>query len=154
MAMSEKLKNITKEDWRKLGFYYENDHKNKRWIFIGSKTGLEDFCIILNDYSNDMNNTKIGEHIHIGPYDYLKIMTSNTFKVTADYICGSIEDLKKLSIILKEEIKNSDIDTVKIINNNIFQESYYDLEFRIKEYGYDPAKSDSQLWDQIELEIK
>ncbi|MBN2736070.1 MAG: hypothetical protein JXR70_03755 [Spirochaetales bacterium] len=145
--MSEKLKNITKEDWRKLGFYYERDDKEKKWVFVGSKYGLEDFCIILNEYSENKNNEIIGEHIHLGPYEYLKIMTSDHFKVTEDWICGSLQDLKKLSSLIKEEIKITKIDTIKIIENDFFQESDFLLELRVMQYGYDPATADIQLWE-------
>lgn len=147
MAMSEKLKNITKEDWRKLGFYYERDDEKNKWVFIGSKYGLEDFCIILDNYSTNTKNTQVGEHAHFGPYEYLKIMTSTSFKVTADSICGHLNDLKRLSVRLKKEIEDSEIGAIKLLESDFFQVSEYRLELRIMEYGYDPAKADSQLWE-------
>lgn len=146
MEIDKQLNNIIKEEWRKLGFYYEVDHEKKTWIFVGSKSGLEDLCVIFDDYTMDIKYNKIGEHIHIDPYNYLKIMTSAKFKVTADYICGTIEDLKKLSLLLKAEIKNAAIGISKTINNEFFRGCDYLIELRIMDYGYDPATADIQLW--------
>jgi hypothetical protein len=149
MAMSEKLKNITKEDWRKLGFYYERNDMNKKWILVGSKNGLKDFCTILDRYTEDRKNISIGEHEHIGPYSYLTIMTSNIFKITADYICGSLKDIKRLSMILKTEIENThdkELPKAKSIKDNFLINNDYIIEMRIMEYGYDPASTDTQLW--------
>lgn len=147
--MTEKLKNITKEDWRKLGFYYERDDMNKKWILVGSKNGLDDFCIILDRYVENGENARIGEHEHIGPYGYLTIMTSKVFNVTSDYICGSLDDLKKLNMILKTEIKatqDQELPTVKLIEDSFLHNNDYMIELRLMEYGYDPATADVQLW--------
>jgi hypothetical protein len=152
--MTEKLINITKEDWRKLGFYYERDDVNKKWILIGSKNGLENFCIILDRYVENRRNMRIGEHEHIGPYSYLIIMTSKVFNVTSDHICGSLEDLKKLNIILKTEIRNildQELPTNKLIEDNFVNGNNYMIELRLMEYGYDPATADTQLWGNAEV---
>jgi len=147
MGMSERLKNITKEDWRMLGFYYDRDDFTKKWIFIGSKNGLEQFAINIEKYAINIKNSQIGEHDHIGPYSYLKIMTSDTFKITKNSICGSLNNLLKLSEKIKEKIKESKENDVFAIDSQFCEECEYSLEFSVKEYGYDPALSDKQLWE-------
>lgn len=40
MMSNEKLKELTRNDWKELGFYYESNKIENQWLFIGSKTGL------------------------------------------------------------------------------------------------------------------
>ena len=148
MNMSEKLKNITKEDWRLLGYYYDRDDKDRKWIFKGSKYGLEEFCIYLEKYSGQIKNRNVGEHEHIGPYSYLTIMTSDTPAISKKYISGSLDDLKKLSKLLRGKIKDSKVNEILKIDEEYCLDCEYSLEFWIMDYGSDPAIEDKQLWDE------
>ena len=147
--MTEKMKNITKEEWRKLGFYYDRDDPNKKWVLVGSKTGMEDFCTILDRYTGNNRNARMGEHDHFGPYQYLTIRTGKVFNITSDCICGSLEDLKILSAIIKVEIKNTkdeELPVIKLLNDNLLKKNDYMIQINFMEYGYDPASADTQLW--------
>ena len=71
-----KRRNIAIEEWRQLGYYVEIDDTGKAYRFIGSPCGLGGFCYDLEEYVVEEENEVIGEHIHLTPAGYLKIMTS------------------------------------------------------------------------------
>jgi hypothetical protein len=67
----------------------------------------------------------------------------------ADYICGSLKDIMRLSMILKAEIENTndkELPKVRSIKDSFLINNDYIIEMRIMEYGYDPASTDTQLW--------
>lgn len=146
MGKSDKTKAITKEEWRLLGYYYDIDHENKKWIIIGSKFGIEQFVLQLKEYAASKKNEAISEHDHWGPYGYLKIMTWKHPDINKDCICGSLEDIRKLSQIIEKYLDNSQINQIFEIRGDYAKDCDYSIEFRIKEYGFDPAAEDTQLW--------
>jgi len=145
--MSQQLKDITKEDWRILGFHYTTDDVEKKWIFTASKRGLGELCLLLTRFVNDSRNAAIGSHWHLGPYTYLTITTSDSFQIGPHRICGSIADLAKLSKVIESELQNASENTVTVLNHSLLDQAEYSIELRIMEYGYDPSRSDVQLWD-------
>lgn len=147
MAMSKIVKNITKEDWRTLGYYFECDDINKKWKFIGSKNGLGYFILYLERYINNPKNKACGEHDHIGPYENLKIMTNEEVKITDYCISGTLADFDKLKKIIKEKLEESDINSVFVIDDEFSLSNDYILEITIMDYGFDPATADKQLWE-------
>ena len=65
--------NQTKIEWNELGFYYEFDNAFNQWRFFGSKHGLEKLSERIYEYAQKPGNLGISEHMHIGPYNYLKV---------------------------------------------------------------------------------
>jgi hypothetical protein len=99
---------LTKEEWRELGFYYDLDERPSvnSWRFYGSKVGLAKFVQLINDYISKSANNRRSEHEHYGPYMYLKLMTWNEPCITGEYIAGSLNDLRRL-----QELVSSKLDT-------------------------------------------
>jgi hypothetical protein len=87
----------TKLDWRELGFHYDRNDEKKEWVLSGSKTGLMKFSQNLKLYSQNEKNNQISEHDHLGPYWYLKIMTSDEPGIDKDSIHGFLVDIARLS---------------------------------------------------------
>jgi hypothetical protein len=92
------------DEWNLLGFYYEYDENLKQWRFFGSKQGLYKLSALIKTYTNESANENISDHRHIGPYNYLKIMTWNEPIVTDKYIAGSLQDLLEFSTMLYAKI--------------------------------------------------
>jgi hypothetical protein len=106
----------TIDEWNLLGFYYEYDESLKQWRFFGSKHGLYKLSALIKDYAGESSNEDISEHKHIGPYNYLKIMTWNEPIVTDKYIAGSLQELLGLSTIMDDKISSVKIgQIVKIL---------------------------------------
>jgi len=93
------------KEWDQLGFYYEYDDELKQWRFIGSKQGLSQLINIIIDYTSNKSNNGLSEHIHLGPYSYLKIITWNEPIITKDYIAGAPDDLKMLASLITGKLK-------------------------------------------------
>lgn len=114
-------------EWNELGFYYDCDDRLSvnQWRFFGSRKGLYNFALLLDEYINNPQNSIVGEHEHYGPYCYLKIMTWDSPQITEKCITGTIEDLKNLKTVISEKILQSQAgDTFNIdkdygVNNTI-----------------------------------
>ena len=145
--MSKIVKNITKEDWRSLGYYFDCDDINKKWIFVGSKNGLGYFNLYLEQYILNSKNKVYGEHDHLGPYENLRIMTNAEAKITDSCISGTLDDFNKLKNIIKTKLAEADINSVFVIDEEFSLDNNYKLEFKIMDYGFDPATADIQLWE-------
>jgi hypothetical protein len=145
--MSDKLKKITIEEWRQLGYFYDRDEINKLWIITGSPFGIKTFANQLFQYSSNTNNKDISEHDHWGPYCYLKILTWDSCGFDKESIYGSLEDLNRLAELIYSKIQDDIINSVIRIKEEYTSNCEYTLELRIMEYGFDPAKADKGLWE-------
>jgi hypothetical protein len=106
----------TVDEWNLLGFYYEYDDSLKQWRFFGSKNGLYKLSSLIKAYADESSNEDISEHKHIGPYNYLKIMTWDEPTVTDKYIAGSLPDLLQLSEIINDKVNSVSVgQAVKIL---------------------------------------
>jgi len=145
MAMSDKLKGITQEEWRQLGYYYERDDANKKWVIVASPFGIKLFVNQLLAYANNEKNRSKSQHEHWGPYSYLKIMTLDEPGIDEHSIHGSLLDLKKLANIIKENLHDDLINKSLKIKDEYSKNCRYALEIMIKDYGFDPSSQDKQL---------
>ena len=94
----------TIKEWDELGFYYEYDKNLKQWRFFGSKNGLNNFVKLIEKYTEEPSNNGNSEHIHIGPYNYLKIMTWNETLISENSIAGTLKDLIRLKNIILDKL--------------------------------------------------
>lgn len=145
------------EMWRKLGYYCGLDEKSKAYRFIGSPTGLLNFCMELDEYVEDETNEQISEHIHLTPYMYLEIMTWHEPIIDEHAIAGTLEDLKRLSVIIHNYIRNKE--NFVFLDENIGKEIILKDEYTsngdwsiildIKHYGFDPARADKAIPKEV-----
>ena len=135
-------------EWNELKFYYEFDSDFKQWRLFGSKMGFNNLIEIIRDYTNDPDNEPISEHIHLGPYEYLKIMSWNEPKISRDYIAGSFKDLLKLCDIIEAKLKIHNVGDIFKISDEYSLGNLATLVFFIMSDKFIPASiafSEQQL---------
>ena len=134
----------TRNEWRALGFYYDKD--DRKWSFIGDKAGLLRFVQLLLDYANDPANEGLSEHKHYGPYMYLEIMTASERSIDGHAISGRLKDLNCLASIIEKTLTNCKPRDKFAIGAEYTPEAKLDLEFQVKEDGFDPSSIDPMEW--------
>jgi hypothetical protein len=133
------LDNQTIAEWNELGFYYEYDNSFKQWRFFGSKKGIYKFSDLIKSYSSKLSNDAISEHIHLGPYYYLKIMTWNEPMVSKNSIAGSLSDLARLSKLISDRTSSTEIGNIFIISTDYSITSTATMLFVIMSDSFIPA---------------
>jgi len=135
---------LTIDEWRELGFHYDRDDRtgHPKWRFHGSKAGLNQFALILDKYTCNPKNDSLSEHEHYGPYKYLKIMTWDKPVITADYIAGTIADLKKLKKLIVDKLSNSRPGQTFDINKEYGMNNTAGCCFFVTVDDFDPASMD------------
>ena len=148
--MTDKLRKITIEEWRQLGYYYNKDDVAKQWILTASPCGLGNFVNQLRTYAADPTSAIDGEHDHWGPYMYLKVLTWPTPGMDANAIHGRPEALEKLAAIVNGKLFDENIGKVVTIREEYSADCEYALVLRIRDYGTDPSREDKQLWQKTQ----
>lgn len=136
---------LTKDDWRELGFFYDYDKSDACWRLVGSRQGLLNFCSILNEYAADVRKTPLSEHEHYGPYWYLKLVTWNEAVITARDIRGTQDDFRRLSEIIQEKLNGALLGDHFIVDKEYSRENEAKMSFDVKEDSFDAAKADPLL---------
>ncbi len=139
------LNEQTRSEWRKLGYYYCYDDGVSTWFVRGSRCGLEQFCCDVRNYAADSNHSGISEHEHYGPYSYLKLVTWNEAKITADGIYGRLEDFVRLAQVIERKCSQADTGATIAIENEYSRHNEARLALTIMKDDFDPASEDSSL---------
>jgi hypothetical protein len=142
---TEQMNQVTREEWRELGFFYDFDKENSRWRLIGSRGGLLKFRDILNAYADDSRNQQISEHEHYGPYFYLKLMTWEGAEITENAICGTPSDFRRLAKIVENKLNACSAGSTFTIGDEYAEGNLAMIEFEVCEEGFDPASADTLL---------
>jgi hypothetical protein len=133
---------IDRQEWRKLGFYYLFSDNEKAWELFGDRKGLQNLSTILSVYCSKTKNTPLGEHIHIGPHSYLKVVTWDIPFVSEAGIFGSLEDLKKLAQLLERKIAITPMGGSCKIKNDYSNSSNVSIRLHVLSDGIDPSSLD------------
>jgi hypothetical protein len=134
-----------KAEWRTLQFYYELDETSKEWKIFGSKGGIENFASILRDYCKQNANQNISEHIHLGPYSYLKIMTWDKPLISVSFIAGRVVDLERIGSFIRKKIQNLNPGDKFSIDKEYSNENEAKITIEIMADDFDPVSMDDQL---------
>ena len=126
-------------EWRKLGYYYEYEKDLKQWRFYGSKQGLKSLIKDINVYIDNPANNTISEHIHLGPHNYLKIMTWHNAIISEKYIAGTLSELKMLRELVEDNLMHSRIGETFIIGRDYSSNTTVTMLFIVMAKGFDPA---------------
>lgn len=129
-------------EWRELGFYYDCDDELKQWRFTGSKQGLSNLIGYLFNYVNNPDKVGISEHIHLGPHQYLKIVTWHKPEINKNYIGGRLDDLKKLGQLFEQKVEGTDIGEVFIIGSDYAFGCDYIIKCLVMDESFDPSSLD------------
>jgi hypothetical protein len=139
---SEVINQITRDEWRELGFFYERDDEAKTWRIVGSHKGLQVFVRYVLDYASDAKNAALSEHIHLGPYMYLEIGTWTEPVITDHWIAGPLESLFSLATQAEKLIASAKVGEVLKFRDTFAPGSPYDLVLEVGDEAFDPAKAD------------
>ena len=147
MPVPDRLKEVTREEWRKLGFYYtQDDPPREAWRIVGSLLGLAVFHMLLVRYVEDPRNAKLSEHEHYGPYSYLKIMTSVHAGLDRLSIHGTVADLARLAGLVQAALDRAEPGEVIALGNDYVEGTPYELLLDVRSADFDPASEDPELW--------
>lgn len=125
------------EEWRQLGFYYDCDDELKQWRLIGSKKGFSNLIDHLFNYAKNPNKAGISEHIHLGPHQYLKIITWHKPEIKKDYIGGSLNDIKQLGQLFEQKVNETETGNTFIIGSDYSNESNYIIKCLIMDEAFE-----------------
>ena len=126
-------------EWKSLGYYYLLDENLKQWWIMGSRVGLSKFLEDIFKYSNDSSNEKISEHIHLGPHQYLKIMTLHRPIIDEQCIGGSLTDLKQFKTIIQQKLSAASIGEVFDVGQEYDSGGNYLIKFFVMGDNFDPS---------------
>jgi hypothetical protein len=112
---------------------------NSGWL-MGSKSSLSDFLRGLLNYAGGKSNEGISEHIHLGPYQYLKIMTWHHPLINRDCIGGSPDDLKRLKIIIEQKLSIASAGEVFSVGKEYAAEGDYSIKFFVMADNFVPSQ--------------
>ena len=145
MSPSEATNIATRKEWRELGFFYEYQKEKRTWIFFGSMVGLRKLCDILKKYSENPKNRQLSEHEHYGPYMYLEVITSKTSNITDHGIEGNLDDIGRLSRLIRSRLDGADVGATFILREEYVKGSHSAMFFEVKDQNFDPASADPML---------
>jgi hypothetical protein len=127
------------DEWRELGFYYQRDDDLKQWWLIGSQSGISNFTNDLLYYSNEVPLKEVSEHIHLGPHQYLKIMTWHIPLISEHAIGGTLEDIGRLKTKIDKKLSSTNVGETFEIGADYAPDSEYIIRFFVMSDGFDPA---------------
>ena len=139
------MNEVTRQEWRELGFFYDYDEAASQWHLVGSRDGLLRFVEILESYVADPKNERLSEHEHYGPYWYLKLMTWEEAEITESAICGTLSDFRRLSAIVRSKLDAPLVGSAFKIGDEYALGSTSLIQFEVREEGFDPASADPLL---------
>ena len=144
---TEKVNEITRLEWRELGFFYDRNTESKEWRVVGSARGLLSFLQELRNYALNPGNAALSEHIHLGPYMYLKIGTWSKPEITDDWIAGPPESFLELAAVAENLIPMARIGQVFKLREVFAPSSQYELLLEVANDEFDPARADAACWE-------
>lgn len=140
--LSERAKEVTRREWRELGFFYDRDDQEKKWKVIGARAGLRKFASLVRQYASDLRNEAISEHEHYGPYMYLEVGTWDVPQITDHWIAGPLDKLLALASTIEETIANQAVGERISLRPLFAPNSPYDLELEMRPKDFDPVSED------------
>lgn len=144
---------LDKRAWKELGFYYEYNDEKREWHIYGDRMGLEKFGRAITAYCISPKNVVVSEHIHLGPYQYLKIVTWDEPRICDQGLFGSLEDLSRFTHIFETKLGLAKANDVFVIGEEYSETNTADLLVHVMETGFDPSSMDNATWikpdDQI-----
>ena len=139
------MNEVTRQEWRDLGFFYDYDKAGSRWQLIGSQLGLLRFVEILDSYVADPKNERLSEHEHYGPYWFLKLLTWREAAISESAICGTLSDFRRLAAMVRSKLDSAPVGSTFNIGHEYALGSKSLIAFEVREEGFDPASADPLL---------
>ena len=93
-------------------------------------------------YALDPNRRALSEHVHLGPYMNLELMTWHEAKITDHSIVGTVDDFVKLADLIERKLKQSKPGEAVVIDGEYSPYNEAVLEISIRDPGFDPSTCD------------
>ena len=138
----------TIEEWRELGFYYDVDRPQQRWILRGDRAGLLGFASRLRAYARNPKNALLSEHEHFGPYFYLTIITAEAAAISGDGWHGTLADFGRLAVMIEGNLQFS-TQTEFRIGDEFAMGCGWTILFFVEQDGFDPSSADAGIVHRI-----
>jgi hypothetical protein len=145
--LSQNTIEVTRREWRELGFFYLCDDNARRWRLTGSVQGLLRFAEIAEEYSTNRSFAPVSEHEHIGPHMYLELMTSDKPGIDGHSIHGSQQDIARLAKLVRAKLQAAKPGDQIVISAEYDPAVEYSVVLDVRDDSYDPASEDPQLVD-------
>ena len=139
---SERVNQMTRLEWRDLGFYYDRNDTTREWRLTGSRAGLLRFRDLLMRYAADPRHAGKSEHEHYGPYQYLEIMTWPEAGMDDHAIHGALDDLRRLASLVDHELTQARAGVAIRIREAFAADSKYALVLDVRPDDFDPSAAD------------
>ena len=142
-----RIEQMLKVRWQELGFYYDFDYRLgvNQWRFYGSKKGFNNFVSLFDAYISNPNYADISEENDYGPYSGLKIMTWDKPIITADYIAGTLDDLRRLTQIISDKLDKIQIGETFTIDQDYGIGNTVTTKFFVMADNFDPVSMDELI---------
>lgn len=140
--LSGKAAELTRAEWRELGFYYVSHDGEQKWELHGSKSGLFNLSELLRNFAND--NREYGDHEHLLPHWYFTLTASDAFAIDARGISGTPEQLRNFATYFNGKVLSSANSSTVCVSKEIFNTDY-SIEFTVHGDNFDPSSKDPQL---------
>ena len=138
---------ITKEEWRELGFYYDFDERISvnQWRLYGSKAGLGRLVELLHTYISSPRNAEVSAHEHYGPYWYFEITTWHEPMISAHCIAGTLKDLKFFAELISAKLDAALPGQTFEISNEYGKSNTTTLRLFVMADDFDPISLDELI---------
>jgi len=143
--LSPKAAEMTRREWRELGFFYNRDDLGKQWQIIGSRAGLLRLADLLEKYSSNSSFAVSSDHQHYGPHMYLEIMTWDKAGIDAHAIFGTQKDIARLANVIRSGVERARVGDVLIVGSDYSDQCKYNIALSVDDDRFDPSSADPQL---------
>ncbi|MBT1449790.1 hypothetical protein KJ365_02775 [Glaciecola sp. XM2] len=140
--LSDKIADLTREEWKNLGFYYISDQANEKWELHGSRTGLSNLCNLLRKFASE--NREYGDHEHLMPHWYLTFTSLEDFSINKRDIGGKPEQLMRFANFFEKEVSDCRQGATVTVPKDAFNTDY-EITFTVHRDNFDPSSKDPQL---------
>lgn len=140
--LSGKAADLTRAEWRELGFYYVSHEGEKNWELHGSKNGLLKLCALIKKFADE--NRVYGDHEHLLPHWYLTLTAINSFTIDERGIGGTPEQLRNFANFFQSKVFSSKVGSTDSVSKETFSTDY-SIEYTVQGDNFDPSSQDPQL---------
>ncbi len=133
-----RIAEMEREGWRELGFWYDCDVSEKRWLFRADRKGIAAFAAEVRRFAAA---AEVGEHTHLGPFSNLRLICAEKRGVTWRGIAGRKEDFEELAAELERRAQTGAKGRQDLGEGGAGVDSYR-LVLVVEEDGFDPGAAD------------
>jgi hypothetical protein len=140
----DRIASLAREGWRELGFWYECDVNRKCWVFRADRKGVREFAAAVRQFLDEPESQQIGEHVHLGPYSNLRLMTATAPQVSWRGIAGRRADFERLAEEL-ERVAGGNANERQVLGEAWASGDSYRMILTVEEDGFDPASPEGSV---------